>query len=230
MRRKKRTLAATALLVLALLSAARADEPHAVSFRVERGDTFSNLFGSDWQKAYEQNRLTVFRRGRPVTSPDILLEGMVVRVSSDVGLTPRAVARCGALSARREHLAARLAALEGRLSGDPRAQGLAADTRRLLEDDLRFAADVDFAARQVEHLESLSRSPTLPEPLSQGIVGDGTDRGRHYLLAALLLMAAALGALSLRRRRLPPYPAGAARYNEALADLKGTFRSAGQKL
>src|SRR5437868_2563845 len=94
MRQKTSAALAAAVMALALLQVARADETRTVSLRVERGDTFLNLFGSDWQKAYEQNRLTVFRQGRPVTSPDVLVEGMVVRVSSDVALTPRAVARC----------------------------------------------------------------------------------------------------------------------------------------
>jgi hypothetical protein len=224
--RRKRTAALAAVLVLASALAARANEPAGVSFRVERGDTFTNLFGPDWQKAYEQNRVTVFRQGRPVNSPDVLVEGMVVRVSSDIVLTPRAAARCGALNARRERLSARLSALEATPGGDARAREAAAQTRRLLEDALRFPADVEFAERQVEYLEVLAARPAAP-----GVAAAAEHDGRRlYLTLALPVCAALACALYVsRRRQRPQYPEADARYRETLADLKAAFRSAGEK-
>lgn len=231
MKRKTMTTLAALVMALTLLSAARADEPRTISFRVERGDTFTNLFGSDWQKAYEQNKLTVFRKGRPITSPDILIEGMVVRVSSDVGLMPRAVARCGDLRKRREHLSARLAALEQQIGDDPQARSVATDARRLLDDDLRFAADVDFAARQVEYLESLSQRSAMSVHKAIAVTPNEAD-GRHFYAAMGVLVALFLASTFYvtRRKPRPQYPEADARYREVMAELKQSFSSVGQKL
>ncbi len=225
MRRKRPAALAAAVTVMAL--AARASEPWGVSFRVERGDTFTNLFGPDWQKAYEQNKVTVFRREVPVTSPDVLVEGMVVRVSSDVSLTPRAAARCGDLNARREQISARLAALEGRLGDDARAREAAARVRRLLEDPLRFSADVEFAERQVEYLEASAARQAAAASTAAAIPARAEGRGLYLLLALLACVALAYALYASRRRRCPQYPEANARYREALADLKAAFRSAG---
>ena len=53
--------------------------PTAVVLRAERGDTYLNLFGNDWQKAFRQNRIMVMRQGRPLVSPDILVQGQILR-------------------------------------------------------------------------------------------------------------------------------------------------------
>jgi hypothetical protein len=229
---RRGTSAALAAMVMgvALLHVVRAEEPRTISFRVEHGDTFTNLFGSDWQKAYEQNKLTVFRRGRPITSPDILIEGMIVRVSSDVGLTPRAVARCGELRERRDQLSAKLVALEQRLSDDTQARETAAETRRLLEDEMRFAADIDFAARQIEYLEEMTRRPAIPVPEKVEVRPMASDGLLLYVSLVLLACAALAGAFYVtRRRERPRYPEADARYREVIADLKGAFRSVGEK-
>ena len=231
MKRKMLTTLATWMMALTLLPAVRADEPRTISFRVEYGDTFTNLFGSDWQKAYEQNKLTVLRKGRPITSPDILIEGMIVRVSSDVGLTPRAVARCGELRKRREQLAARLTALGLQIGDDLQARSVAADARQLLEDDLRFAADVDFVARQVEYLESLARHPATSTPEVRAVIPNEASRWRLYAVTGLLIAGAFASALYVARRKpRPQYPEADARYREVVAGLKEAFRGAGQKL
>lgn len=229
MRKGRPAALAAAVTVLTLTLAARAAEPGGHSFRVERGDTFSNLFGPDWQKAYEQNKVTVFRRGSPVNSPDVLVEGMVVRVSSDVSLTPRAAARCTALTSRRERLGERLAALEQRLRDDAQASAAAAQVRRLLEDPLRFPADVEFAERQVEYLEVLAARPA-PQVVP-GAAGPTVADGRKLLVPLSLLTCAALAfaLYASRRRRRPQYPEADARYRETVTDLKAAFRSAGEE-
>jgi hypothetical protein len=153
---------------------------------------------------------------------------MVVRVSSDVGLTPRAVARCGELSARREQLVARLPALEQQLWDDPQTRATVAEARRLLDDDIRFAADVDFAARQIEYLEALARRPEAPLQEPRTVSPGGW---RLYTLLGLLVCAACAGALYVARRNpRPQYPEADARYREVMADLKVAFKGAGQKL
>lgn len=229
MRRKRHAALAAAVTVMVLTLAARASEPWGVSFRVERGDTFTNLFGPDWQKAYEQNKVTVFRREAPVTSPDVLVEGMVVRVSSDVSLTPRAAARCGALNARRERLSARLAALEAGLGDDTQTHEAAARVRRLLEDPLRFPADVEFAERQVEYLEASAAPQASRATAAAALPARAEGRGLYVLLALLACAALAYALYASRRRQRPQYPEADARYREALADMKAAFRSAGEK-
>ena len=147
----KNRLQAASMMIVAtslLTATTQAEAVRApVNFRVERGDTYINLFGRDWEKAYRQNKMTVMRDGKPITSPDILVEGSVISISADVHLSPRAWARVNALRQRRTQLAAKLAALEPRLADNPQAQTAVAECRRLLENDLRFAADVEFAAR-----------------------------------------------------------------------------------
>lgn len=194
-----------------------------ISFRVEKGDTFSNLFGSDWQKGYQQNRITIFRRGRPLTSPDIMIEGMVVRVSSDVALSPRAVARCGEFRARREHLSAELKALERQLADNPEARGLLFQTHQLLDDDLHFAADADFAARQIQYLQAIAkRKVIVSSPPPTAVDGSKWRMYAAVGLVALVILAAAF-CVAYRKQR-PQFPEADARYKEALSDLKATYR------
>jgi hypothetical protein len=232
MKQKTGTALGVVFLLLALGTVVQAEESRKISFRVETGDTFTNLFGSDWQKAYQQNQLTVFREGKPVTSPDLLIEGMIVRVSLDVGLTPRAVARCGELRARRDRLAARVATLEQQGGENVEAKAAVLQARRLLGDDLRFAADVDFAARQVEYLETLVNRPATPLPELRASAAPYALSGwRPYLVTGLLVTAMFAAALYIASRAARPrYPEADARYHEVIADLKTSLNSAGLKL
>jgi hypothetical protein len=92
-----------------------------ISFRVDKGDTYINLFGQDWEKAYRQNNLTVVRAGHRISSPDILVEDSVITVSGDVELTPRAWSRVQMLQRRHADLQARLAPLAPKLFDQPGA-------------------------------------------------------------------------------------------------------------
>ena len=154
---------ATGMLLIAMARAEVGTE--GVSFPVERGDTYINLFGPDWEKAYRQNKMTVMRDGRPITSPDILVKGSIIAVSADVHLSPRAWGRVNALQQRRAQLLARLEALdEPRLAEMPQVQANAAECLRLLNNNLRFAANVEFATREVAHLERLVQHQLLSVP------------------------------------------------------------------
>jgi hypothetical protein len=134
------------------------------------------------------------------------------------------------LRARRERLWTRLTALEQRLGEDTQARATAAETRRLLEDELRFAADVAFAARQIEYLEGMARRPSPPVLETVAVSSATPDGLRLYVPLVLLACAALAGAFYVARRRpRPQYPEADARYREAVADLKGAFRSAGEK-
>jgi len=55
---------------------------------VQYGDTLINLFGNDWEKVYDQNCDCLFRADDEyVSSPDFLVEGAVLQISTDVYLT-----------------------------------------------------------------------------------------------------------------------------------------------
>jgi hypothetical protein len=194
-----------------------------VSLRVEQGDTYTNLFGPDWQKAYRQNKMTVVRNGRPVTSADILIEGSVISVTGDVRLTPRASARLAALSKRRSDLTGRLADLAPRLATAPQAQAVAEECRKQLADDKHFAADVDFIEREIAHLEALVLTVDVPRPRPQ-------SQSTNSWWLGFAVAATALATAILWKRQRPRYPEGAARYREALSDLRAAFRHVGPEL
>jgi hypothetical protein len=157
--------AAIAVLVISTLSAQT--PTGSISFRVTKGDTYINLFEPGWEKAYRQNKVTLMRAGRAVSSPDILVEGSILTVTSDVDLTRRASSRVQALQQRRADLQARLEALAPKFVSVPEAQRAVADCLRLLESVPQFAADVEFADREVSHLERLARNRSVsPIPLS----------------------------------------------------------------
>lgn len=188
-----------------------------VSFRVEKGDTYTNLFGPDWEKAYRQNKVTVIRGGKPVTSPDILIEGSVVSVTEDVRVTPKASSRLAALKQRRAELETRLASLMPNLVTVPEGQATAEECRRRLSSQQQFAADVDFAARELAHLEKLAQNAGIrhaePQHVPSWWIGVGG------LLATVLAVAI------FWKRQRPQYPEGAARYQEALAAVQSAFRN-----
>lgn len=145
-----------ALLVMAAITAGAPGEPQPsaqIVIRAEHGDTFGNLFGADWQKAFDQNRTTVIRKGKPVTSPDILLEGAILRVTGDVRLTPRAIARVDTLVKRRAALRQRLVDLVTKTSVPAALR--AAELRRLLDNDFRYAGDMDFIEHEIAKLETV---------------------------------------------------------------------------
>lgn len=198
-----------------------------LSFRVERGDTYLNLFGPDWQKAYRQNKLTVIRKGRPVTSPDILVEGTIITVTPDVHLTPRAQTRSTDLKRRRMELSVQLTTIEPSLRNVPQMQSVAEECRQLLTDDLRFAADVDYVARELENLQRSARNRTV-----EGVPVSNQD-GNHNRIGLLyggfisLVVLTAIVSFFLLKRAQPAYPAGDARYREALRDVRDALRKAG---
>ncbi|HEY6344097.1 MAG TPA: hypothetical protein VIY49_21590 [Bryobacteraceae bacterium] len=208
------------LAALPLIVPVHAESTSGVTFRIERGDTYMNLFGADWEKAYHQNKTTVVRSGRPVTSPDILVEGSILTVSRDVHLSARALARLATLQRRREQLKARLVSLGPTLSKLPEAQAIAVQCRDLLNNDLRFAADVEFAEREVAHLERLARGPMPPNTGS-------TARFPLLYVLAVCLTLACISIVGLWRRARPRYPEGSVRYQQALSDVKTAFKATG---
>jgi hypothetical protein len=92
--------------------------------------------------------------------------------------------------------------------------------RDLLNNDLRFAADVEFAEREVGHLERLGRCPVPPNSGSTARVP------RPYVLAVFLSLAST-SIVVLWPRTRPRYPEGSARYQQALADVKTAFKATG---
>lgn len=220
---KDQQLSTTAVLIaLAVVTAAttRADNgsPATIAFRVQQGDTFSNLFGPDWEKAYRQNRVTVVRSGRPVTSPDVLIEGSIVAVTPDTRLRPRAVARLSALSHRREELSAQLAQLAPMLARVPAAQVFAAECREILANDIRFASDLDYLARQITQMRRLADSyEPLPPPRQRPILPT-------WWVPVTALIAIVFAVTIFWRRSRPTYPEGAVRCREALADIEAALR------
>lgn len=204
-----------ALLVIAVItSGAEPQRDTQVVLRAERGDTFGNLF-VDWQKAYDQNRTTVIRNGKPVTSPDILLEGATLRVTGDVRLTQRAITRMDSLVKRRATLLQRLTNLVVKVTGPtaPRA----AELRRMLDDDLRYAGDIDFIEHEVSKLEAVDVPSSGP--------GRST---RIWLMAGPSIAAFLLACFALRRRRTPG-PGGDERIKAVFSDLDQALRTSPMK-
>src|SRR5262249_35141046 len=115
---------------------------------------------------------------------------------------------------------ARLVSLGPTLSNVPEAQVIALQCRDLLNNDLRFAADVEFAEREIAHLERLGRGPAPPN------TGSTARLPRLYGLAACLIVACT-SVVALWRRTRPRYPEGSARYQQALADVKTAFKATG---
>jgi hypothetical protein len=140
------TLIATAA-TLAAVGAPPNNKP--VMLRVEHADTLLNLFGQDWEKAFLQNQITIIRGGKPVLSPDILVEGQVLRVSADTHLTPRAINKANGLADRRAALKQQLTELGGK--GGPDAE-LIGKLRHTLADDVQYAADIDYLEREAGRL------------------------------------------------------------------------------
>jgi hypothetical protein len=215
----RKAMAIMAVLAGIAAIASAAESQGKVSLRVEAGDTLISLFGPDWQKAYQQNKVAVMRQGVPVTSPDILVEGMIVTITPDVYLTPRAFARCDELRRFREELKARLAILQPQLANDSSLQESFSQCLGILEDDFRFASDTQFVARQIEQMQSALRSKAARPLVTSSSVEQGATGGLIYV-AVLCVIATTLFLFVVRRKQKPQYPSGEARYQEALTELK----------
>jgi hypothetical protein len=193
-----------------------------ITFRVIRGDTYMNLFGPDWEKAYRQNRMTAVRAGHTLTSPDLLVENSIVTVSPEVRLTPRAWNRLQELQQRRTALKSRLDTLTPKLREDPGLQRTAAECRSLLDSGPRLAYDIPVAEEEIAHLERL--------------VGNqpGVDlrilSGSRWPVVLSPIAGLALTLVLLWRRHRRVRPEGAARYREALKDVQAAFQRAGVRL
>lgn len=194
-------------VTLTILGASAAQQPASmpVVLRAEPGDTYFNLFGADWQKAFRQNRITVIREGRAIVSPDILVEGQILQVTSDTLLTDRALKRVRGLVERRATLQRLLSTAISR-GGEARAK--ASELNQALVDDLRCVADLDYLEREAARLTST----TPPTPASQ--------RAPWILVALAILFASiVLGGLVLRRHRSQG-PTGDERMRAALRELR----------
>jgi hypothetical protein len=209
--------AATMALVI---STAAARPANGTSFRVAKGDTYINLFGPDWEKAYRQNKVTVMRAGHPTSSPDILVEDAILTVTNDVELTQRAWSRVQALQQRRSDLQARLVSLIPKLTDDPGAQQAAAECQRVLGNALRFAADVEFAEHEIAHLERLRGNPSSFRARVQ-------PRLPVWWILAVVVAISALTGVMLWHRQQAVYPEGRARCREALKDVQAAFQQEG---
>lgn len=161
-----------------------------VTFRVERGDTFRNLFGKDWYEAWRQNRIVVMRDGRALSSPDILLEGAVVTVTAGVHLTPRAQARVVNLADRRAQLGQRLEEIDRRLARSGRGQELLATCRRGLAELDSHPQRTEELTWQLEELEALG-GLLEPAPVRQSPPAPSWPR--TWLLALPLILLAFTG-------------------------------------
>ena len=131
--------------------------------QAEPDDTFISLFGNNWEAVAACNRFTAVRDGQMMTSPDLLVAGSWIRIPSGTPLTPAAAARAGALEQRRLALLDRLNRLpvEGL---DVDSRGLAERCRALLNDNIRFAPDEQFASRELTYLEELAARPARETP------------------------------------------------------------------
>jgi LPXTG-motif cell wall-anchored protein len=208
-----------AIAVLVISNASAQTPTGSISFLVTKGDTYINLFGPGWEKAYRQNKVTLMRAGRAVSSPDILVEGSILTVTSDVDLTRRASSRVQALQQRRVELQARLEALAPKFVSFPEAQRAVADCLRLLESVPQFAADVEFADREVSHLERLARNRSVSLPVRRP--------ASSWWIILVGVVALVLASSIFWRRKRAMYPEGAARYHEALADVQAAVRRVG---
>lgn len=225
---KSHLIAGAIVLSAALTGVASANElakgsNNILIIRAEKGDTFANLFGQDWQKAYQENKMTVIRRRKPVTSPDILIEGCLIRVSSGMHLTQRALSRIDAFTKRRNDARAKLANLKPDISALPGAQGVAAACHRILDTDLLSATELDFVDSVVGVLE---RSAADPKP---GQTSQPAPTQRTWPLVFALVGFALAGAILWRRNR-PEYPEGEVRYRETLQAVQAALNSTRQYL
>ena len=131
--------------------------------QAEPGDTFIALFGDAWERVSACNRFTAIRNGQVISSPDLLVAGSWIRIPAGAPLTPAAAARASALEERRLALLDRLNRLPiERLDADNRA--FAEHCRALLNDNIRFALDEQFAARELTYLEELAAHPAPETP------------------------------------------------------------------
>jgi len=224
MKQHLRTVKAlVAVAILGAITGVASESAGVVSFRVDRGDTYTNLFGPDWEKAYRQNKVTVIRGGRSVTSPDILVEGSVISVTEDVRLTSRASARVAVLNQRRTELRARLTALAPKVATAPATLAAVEECRKLLDSEEYFGADVEFAAREVAQLERLVQNADVPRPTSQ-------PAWSWWWIALAASFGIALAIAIFWQRQRPQYPEGTARYRETLDDVKVAFTATGVDL
>ena len=152
------------------------------------GDSFIALFGNSWQRVAACNRFTAVRNGRVVTSPDLLVTGSWIRIPAGTPMTPEAAARAGALAQQRLALLERLERLPiDRLDADDRAA--AELLRNLLNDNVRFASDEQFTARELAYLEDLAAHPTQTMAIAWPMPMVAATSGM-ILLALVLAMAA----------------------------------------
>ena len=123
--------------------------------------------------------------------------------------------------ARREKLSARIAALEPKIGNNPAAQALLAEAHRLVDDDLRFAADIDFAVREIEQAEALVSKET-----TQSVIAPPAQEAANWFVyLALVIVGMGIGSsiYIVRRRPRPRYPEADARYRAVIADLGQRF-------
>jgi hypothetical protein len=132
-----------------------------------------------------------------MTSPDLLVAGSWIRIPSGTPLTPAAAARAGALEQRRLALLDRLNQLpvEGL---DVDSRGLAERCRALLNDNIRFAPDEQFAARELTYIEELAARPTRETPSEWLIPVVVAVCGMLLLVLAVVL---ALAVVVVKKRR-----------------------------
>lgn len=121
------------------------------------GDTYIALFGPAWQQVANCNPQTFIRNGVPVTSPDLLAAGAMIRIPEGTPLTPAVTERLQTLERQRTELMDRLNALENAALDDGDRTAMS-QIRDLLNNRIRFASDTDYAKRQIEYLESAVRT------------------------------------------------------------------------
>lgn len=214
-------LAMVAALNFGLSSAAQTGETKTLVMRAERGDTFSNLFGRDWQKAFEQNRIVVWRNGAPISTPDILIEGATLSVTDDVELTPRALERIETIRTARRALLAQIEVLERKTGGGAVTTTITAELRRAVLDDVRFGADLAFLERRVAQLASAE--PPVAERITPALQAKLETGVLPWMIALLVLAALSVGygyaVLATRTGQI----SGAARFDSAWSDLERTL-------
>lgn len=131
-----------------------------VAIQALPGDTYIGLFGSAWEDVADCNPQTFIRDGQPVTSPDLLAAGSIIHIPDGTPLTPVVTERLQALEKERTELIDRLNALQN-APLDDRDRKTMSETRELLNSQIQFASDTDYARRQIEYLEGAARRTAI---------------------------------------------------------------------
>jgi hypothetical protein len=168
-------------------------------FQVQAGDSLTGLFGSDWQKVYNNNCSYQFRDWvGDAGSPNFLLVGSVLKVPDNTYLTPRAQERILAVKEQRASLHDRLMRLE---NGSGGAGASAAKLDQALSSD-GYVGDLDYISRATALLETIEQERAEAEVSQEN--RDERELAVSGAAAAAVLLAWLWAAMKRRGPVKPP--------------------------